>query len=243
MEQSKYISEAVFCSQLPAFYGARRCIVVFTRALNSTLCWASCMLSTKSHGISLRSILILSSHLRLDLPSISSLQALRQRGYIHFHLFNTCYMLQTSWYPWVSHHDCVKSTNCEAPRYATFCSLLQFLHLRGHPVLKHTQSLLFLPTCQVWHSGKIVVLYLCLKLCVFRCTKNTEDSELNDNKNPSNLTNWSWGLLEEQQVDQLVKNFPTFVGTECSLPCSQEPAAGPYSKSDQSSPYHPIRSL
>jgi hypothetical protein len=41
-------------------------------------------------------------------------------------------------------------------------------------------------------------------------------------------------------VAQLLKNFPTFYGTQSSLPCSQEPSTDPYSESDQSSPYHPI---
>jgi hypothetical protein len=30
---------------------------------------------------------------------------------------------------------------------------------------------------------------------------------------------------------------------EGSLPCSQEPSTGPYSETDQSSPYHPIVSF
>jgi hypothetical protein len=52
-------------NKLPAFYGTRRFITVFTRALHWSLSWAS-----PYHPIlSLRSILILSSHLRLGLPS------------------------------------------------------------------------------------------------------------------------------------------------------------------------------
>jgi hypothetical protein len=45
----------------PAFYGTQRFIAVFTRALHWFLSWA--------RSISLRSILILSTHLRLGLPS------------------------------------------------------------------------------------------------------------------------------------------------------------------------------
>jgi len=47
----------------------RRFITVFIRARNWSLIWAKCIQSTTSHPISLRSILILSSHLSLCLPS------------------------------------------------------------------------------------------------------------------------------------------------------------------------------
>jgi hypothetical protein len=53
----------------PAFHGTRRFNTVFTRALHWSLSWAISMLSTPSYPISLRSILILSTHLRLSLPS------------------------------------------------------------------------------------------------------------------------------------------------------------------------------
>jgi hypothetical protein len=53
----------------PAFYGTRRFITVFTRALQWSLSWARSTKSTPSRPISLRSILILSTHLRLGLPS------------------------------------------------------------------------------------------------------------------------------------------------------------------------------
>jgi hypothetical protein len=42
---------------------------VFTRALHWSLSWARSIQSMPYHPISLRSILILSTHLRLDLPS------------------------------------------------------------------------------------------------------------------------------------------------------------------------------
>jgi hypothetical protein len=53
----------------PAFYGTRRFITVFTRALHWSRSWARSIQSIPSYPISLRSILILSNHLRLGLPS------------------------------------------------------------------------------------------------------------------------------------------------------------------------------
>jgi hypothetical protein len=56
-------------NNFPAFYGTRRFITVFTRALHWSLSWASSIQSTLPHLIPVRSILILSTHLRLGLPS------------------------------------------------------------------------------------------------------------------------------------------------------------------------------
>jgi hypothetical protein len=53
----------------PTFYGTRRFITAFTRALHWSLPWARSIWSIPSYPISLRSILILSTHLRLYLPS------------------------------------------------------------------------------------------------------------------------------------------------------------------------------
>jgi hypothetical protein len=52
-----------------AFYGIRKFITVLTRTRHWLLSWATCVHSTSSHPISLLSIQILSSHLRLGLPS------------------------------------------------------------------------------------------------------------------------------------------------------------------------------
>jgi hypothetical protein len=53
----------------PAFYGTRRSINLFTRALHWSLSWATSIQSTPSHSISPRQTLILFTHLRLGLPS------------------------------------------------------------------------------------------------------------------------------------------------------------------------------
>jgi hypothetical protein len=54
---------------LPAFYGTRSFNSVFTRALHWSLSLAISIQSTPSHHISLRFILMLSTHLHLGLPS------------------------------------------------------------------------------------------------------------------------------------------------------------------------------
>jgi hypothetical protein len=56
-------------TKFPAFYGTRRFITVFTRARHLSLSWARLIQSMPPHPPSRRSILILSSHLRLGLPS------------------------------------------------------------------------------------------------------------------------------------------------------------------------------
>jgi len=55
--------------KFPAFYGTRRFITAFTTARHLSLFWASWIQSKPPHTTSWRSILILSSHLSLDLPS------------------------------------------------------------------------------------------------------------------------------------------------------------------------------
>ena len=55
--------------KFPAFYGTRRFITAFTTFRHPSLSWASPIQSTYPQPTSWRSILILSTHLRLGLPS------------------------------------------------------------------------------------------------------------------------------------------------------------------------------
>ena len=55
--------------KFPAFYGTRRFITAFTSARHVSLSWASLIQSIPPHPTSWRSILILSSHLRLGVLS------------------------------------------------------------------------------------------------------------------------------------------------------------------------------
>jgi len=56
-------------NKFPALYGTRRFITAFTTARHLSLSWANSIQSILPHPTSWRSILILSSHLRLSLPS------------------------------------------------------------------------------------------------------------------------------------------------------------------------------
>jgi hypothetical protein len=55
--------------KFPAFYGTRRFLTAFTSARHLSLAWASSIQSTPPHPTSWRSILILSFHQSLGLPS------------------------------------------------------------------------------------------------------------------------------------------------------------------------------
>ena len=55
--------------KFPAFYGTQRAFTVFTSARHLSLSWASSSQYIPPHTTSWRGILILSSHLRLGLPS------------------------------------------------------------------------------------------------------------------------------------------------------------------------------
>jgi hypothetical protein len=73
----------------PAFYGTRRFNTEFTRALHLSLSWTRPIQSTSPHPTSTRSILILSNHLRLGLPSgfrglVVRIPSYRSRGPLRF---------------------------------------------------------------------------------------------------------------------------------------------------------------
>ena len=57
------------------------------------------------------------------------------------------------------------------------------------------------------------------------------------------VTPWSRALLEKLTSSKLVKKFPTFYGTQKSLPYSQVPVTCPYPESDQSWPCPPSHFL
>ena len=56
--------------KFPTFYGTRRFITAFTNVRHLSLSWVSSIQSLHPHPTSWKSILILSSHLHLGLPSV-----------------------------------------------------------------------------------------------------------------------------------------------------------------------------
>jgi hypothetical protein len=56
--------------KFPAFHGTQRFTIAFTSARHLSLSWARSIQSIPPHPTSWRSILILSSHLQLGLPSV-----------------------------------------------------------------------------------------------------------------------------------------------------------------------------
>ena len=70
---NRVVLEKLTGSQLvkkfPKFYGSQRFVTAFTTARHLSLSWASSMQSTPPYPTSWRSVLIISSHLPLCLPS------------------------------------------------------------------------------------------------------------------------------------------------------------------------------
>ena len=63
------LTDLQLVKKFPAFYGTRRFITALTSVRHLPLSWASPIQSTYPHPTSWRSIVILSTHLRLGLPS------------------------------------------------------------------------------------------------------------------------------------------------------------------------------
>jgi hypothetical protein len=85
---------------IPLSYGTRRFITVFTKARHWTLSWASRIQFAPSIPISLRSILMLSSHLRLGLPNQNPVNTSP--------LPHACHMSRPPHPPWFNHPNNIR---------------------------------------------------------------------------------------------------------------------------------------
>ena len=165
--------------KFPAFHGTRRFITALTSVRHLSLFWASPIQSIHQHPTSWRFVLILSTHLHLDLPS---------------GLFPSCFPSKTLYtsspHPYAPHAQPIsffsilspaqyweRSTNHLAPRYA-ISSIPRYLvpprskYSPQHHVLKHPQ-LPSLPQCQrpsftpIQNSrqnySSIYLIYICIK--------------------------------------------------------------------------------
>ena len=107
--------------KFPAFHGTRRFITVLTSVRHLSLSWANPIQSTYPHPTSWSSILILSTHLRLGLPS-----GLFPSGFPHQDPIRPPLLPHTRHMPCPSHSSrflspaqyWVRSTDHLAPRYA-----------------------------------------------------------------------------------------------------------------------------
>ena len=92
---SRVLLEKITCFQLvtkfSAFYGARMFITAFTSAGHLSLFWASLIQPRPLNPTSWRSILILSSHLRLLYLLLAT-----QKDFIQFFLHNPCIIFMAS---------------------------------------------------------------------------------------------------------------------------------------------------
>ena len=132
-------------------WNPKRFITVFTTARHLYLSWARSIQSMPSHPTSWRFILILSSYLRLDLPS-----GLFPSGFPTKTLYKPFLSPHTCYMPCTSHSFPFDHPNKICEKYRSLSSTLcSFLHYRPkyipqHLILKHPRPT-FLPQCE-WPS-------------------------------------------------------------------------------------------
>jgi len=85
--------------KFPAFYGTRKFITTFTSDRHLSLSWTSSIQSITPHPTAWRSIVILSSHLRLGLPSgLFPHQNTIYYQYYYYYYYYYCYDMTTQFW-------------------------------------------------------------------------------------------------------------------------------------------------
>jgi hypothetical protein len=138
----------------PTFYGTRRFITVFTRTRHCSLPSARWIQFTPPHFISLRYILILSSQLRLVLPSVSFFLAFPPKSLYAYLLCPMVLHTLPNSFSWLPHSNYIRESVrvmkiltiqfCPASHYII---PLRYKYSPQHSVLKYPRSLFF-PKCQ-----------------------------------------------------------------------------------------------
>jgi len=143
--------------QLPAFYGTRRFVTAFTSARHLSLSWATLIQSILPQLTSLRSILILSSHLRLGLPSGLLPQVPHQNPVCTSPLPHACHKPCPTHSSWFDHPNniwweaqIIRLPIMASPPLSCYLVLLRPKYSPQHPILEHPQPM-FLPQCE-WPS-------------------------------------------------------------------------------------------
>jgi hypothetical protein len=148
------------------FCGTQRFFTVFTRACQWSLFWDVWIQFSKFHPISLITILILSSHIRLSFLNDSFPASFRTRNavciYLFFHAcYMPCFLLFFLIYP---DNIWQRITNYEAPHYAVSSSFLLRPRLKPkysqHFVLHYPHTVFFLQCARKYLDIEIWLLYI-----------------------------------------------------------------------------------
>jgi hypothetical protein len=161
----------VIVSQLvnknPPFYGTRRFIAVVTTARYWSLSWDRWIQFTPSKPISLRSILMLSSHLRLGLPSFPSLLVSGRNCLYISHLSHACYMTRPFYPP---EFDDSPNNESKVKNVVTWDCIqsghLRTAHEKSWPLV---WTLYTVAEFQIWGwvTSHIVCLFVCFSVASF----------------------------------------------------------------------------
>ena len=134
--------------KFPAFYGTRRFITALTSARHLSLSWTRSIQSITTHPNSLRSILILSFHLLLGLPSGLFPSEIPNKTLCTSVLFpNTCYMFRLYYSPRFDQPNniwwavqIIKFLIMWLSPFPCYLVPLRPKYSSQHPILKHHQS-------------------------------------------------------------------------------------------------------